>query len=129
MKAYFIVLAFCCLARALPAQSGGGPSPARPSVPPATQLRLFGLVTDAAEAQSLLQEYAAEKERLFEERRAVLAGLKGKTSEERLRLWQAMVEAQRERMTRQREREHRLSAVQKLEREKQAAQKPAGKNS
>lgn len=131
MKTYFIILVSLCLARVLPAQSGNNPSPApgaRPSVPPPAQLRLFGLVADAAEAQPLLQEYTAEKERLFEERRAVLVGMQGKTSEERLRLWQTMVEAQRERMIRQREREHRLSAFQKLEREKHASQKPGGKS-
>ncbi len=117
------------LAAALCAQSaktGGRPLPVeeeRPTIPSADKLQLFGLAFSAAEAGPLLDQYASEQEQLFQERRAVLASMQGRTPAEQMKIWQTLIATQRERLGRHRELEQHISAMLKQERERHLPRK------
>lgn len=123
VRRLLVLAGFLGLGAALCAQStkaGGRTLPIdeeRPTIPSADKLQLFGLAGSAAEAKPLLDQFASEQEQLFQERRAALAGMQGRTPAEQLKIWQTLIAAQRERMGKHRELEQHISAMLKQERE------------
>lgn len=106
------------LAVSLGAQSSGNSG--RPSIPPADKLVLLGQVSTAAEAKPLIEKYYAEQEELFQERRAAILRMQGKSKLEQLQIMQALVESQQERRKKNKELEAKVSAMLKQEREDKA---------
>jgi hypothetical protein len=101
---------------------------AKPSIPTADTLVLQGQVTTAAEAKPLIDQYYAEQEQFFQERRAALISAKDKSPEEQLKIMRAVVAAQRERRQKNRDLEARVSAMLKQDREANGSDKKNAAN-
>lgn len=103
------------------AQSGAkkpAPAPVGKTSPSADQLERMGMVTNSAEAQPLLKQLADDQEAHFRARRAAFQQMAGKPDEEKLKIWNEMIAAEKQRRGRMRETAHIVSEVEKQEREK-----------
>ena len=85
-----------------------------------TLLQRYGQAS-GEEAKTLLVQYHAQEEELFQQRQGAYEKMQGKSDEERRQIWSAMIEAQRKPLAEHRALGARLTAARKAETEKAAA--------